>query len=168
MVRRARVAEDPGDAEVEDLHRVAAGEHEVRGLHVAVDDELLVRGRKAARRLRRDAQRPLGRERAPGNDAVERLALVERHRDEEVFAGLVHLEDRADVRVIEGRRGLRFAQDAPPQRRVGRRPQELQRDAPSEAQIGRSIHLAHGAGAEELRDLVMRDVASGLDGNAHA
>ena len=68
-----------GDAEVEHLHDARAelvvGEEDVARLHVAMDDADRVRARDADARLRDDAQRELGAERAdPANEVLQVLA----------------------------------------------------------------------------------------------
>jgi len=76
------------DAEVED-DRVAAGQHDVFGLDVAVDDAVLVGVLQGATDLARDLECGVERELGFGGQALpERLALGERHDVIHQAAGL--------------------------------------------------------------------------------
>ena len=91
----------------------AAGEQDVVGLDVAVDDAAFVRvGERFrdvaedARPLRRSAARRLGRARA------QRFALDEGHRVVRESVDLAGDEDRDDVRMLEARGELDLALEA--------------------------------------------------------
>jgi len=88
----------------------------------------------------------------------ERLPPVPRHDDEEpAVGGLADFVDGADVRMIDGRCGLCFADEAgfglgiPGQ--LGR--QEFQSDRALEARVFRLVDDAHAARAERIRDPVV-------------
>jgi hypothetical protein len=79
------------------------GEHEVRGLDVAVNDAGVMRVLEAPANLDRDVERVGDRQRTALQPLLQRLAVVIRHRDEQLsIVGLVDVVDRADVRVVEG------------------------------------------------------------------
>ena len=79
-----------------------------------------VRVSESARDLQRDRERFVEREPAAIEARLQRFAFVERHRDEQLsVVGLADLVDRADVRVIERRRGARFRDESRLGVRVG-------------------------------------------------
>jgi hypothetical protein len=96
-----------GDAEVQDLEHAVGGDHEVRRLDVPVDHAPLVGLGQPASRLQGEGD-DLGRGHRPPLQAPrQRLALVVRHRDEELAVlRLADLVDGADVEMVERGRGL--------------------------------------------------------------
>jgi hypothetical protein len=101
--RRAR----SGEAEIEDLGLVPAGDEDVGRLDVTVDHALLVRRLQAVGDLCGQRQDHLCRERPAVDIAVQRLALEQLHGDERppvVLVDLVH----CNVRVIERREAARL------------------------------------------------------------
>ncbi len=92
-----------GDAEIDDFHFTALGEHHVGGFDVAVDDAGIMGRGQAAGDLLGYRARVIDRQRSTLDTALERLAVVEAHRDEHAaIDGLVDVVDGADVRIIEG------------------------------------------------------------------
>ena len=109
--RRRTVIQDPGQAEVEQLHLAVAGQLDVGGLQVAVHDPSLVGGLEAQGDLARQRDRLRRRDR-PARDAVgERLALDELHHDVVDVAGRADVVERADVRVLDGGDRARLARE---------------------------------------------------------
>ena len=91
--------------------------------------------------------------------AIERRAVDQLHRDERHAVGFVDVVDRDDVRVVERRRGLRFP-DEPGvaigiRRRVGR--QHLDRERAAEARVHGAVHDAHAAAADFFLEAIMRN-----------
>ena len=124
----ARLADGLRDAEVHH-DRMPAREHDVVGLHVAMDDLVLVRVRERVGDLGGEAQRFLERQPAVAAQPVaQRLAGDERHDVEGqlVVAGDAGVEERQHVRVIEPRGDADLAQEA----LVGDRAGEVGRRAP--------------------------------------
>ena len=93
-----------GEAEVENLDAAVAGDEEVLGLQVAVDDALLVRRGQAAGDLDRVVDRLARGQRAARERVAQRLAL-EQLGDDVRHAGVgADVVDGQDVRVVERRR----------------------------------------------------------------
>ena len=95
-----------------------------------------------------------------GSSCTQRVALHQLLNDEGLaLVGLSGVEHADDVRVIEARRGARFAHEALHQ--IGAiatlRAKQLQRDWTIEPRIVRAIHLAHPATAEQVFESVMCD-----------
>ena len=115
-------------AEVEHLHRAVRRDLDVRGLQVAVDDALLVRGLERVGNLPRDRQRlgdRRGRVHAAGSAATrdplrERLALDQLEDQAAHAVRLFDAVDRADVRMIQRGEHPRLALEAREPIRVGR------------------------------------------------
>ena len=107
-------------------------QEDVRGFHVAMDQALLVRRRQPGGRLHADAQdlfqleRPLGRE-----PLGQRFAGDQRHDQKRQPAARLHLMNRQDVRMNDGRRRLRLAGESLSRQRASRqvRRQHLNGDA---------------------------------------
>ena len=146
-------------AEIDDLHVAVMRQHDVGGLEIAMHDARAVRGGQPGGDIARDARRLADGQR-PALDALpQRLAVVERHRDEELavpFADVVH---RGDVGMVEGAGGLRLAQEAGACVRVlrDRRRQKLERDLAMQALVFGKIDDAHPTGTDGFEDAVMRD-----------
>ena len=89
----------------------------------------------------------------------ESLALQELHRDDGLPIAFINVVNRADVRMVQRRRGVRFAlktlQSLAALREFLR--QELQGDKPVEFGVLRFVDHAHPAPAEFLENAVMRD-----------
>ena len=91
---------------------------------------------------------------------LQRLAVVERHRDEQLPLGcLADLVDRADVGMIQRRRGAGLLQKAA--FRLGSRAevarQELQGDVPAEPLVERLVDHSHRPRAEGFEHAVPAD-----------
>ena len=100
---------DVRDAEVHDIDAVVAGEHDVRGLHVAVDDSLAVRVEEAACNLLDDDFYRFEREFALVlQNFGKRNPLHISHRDKELVALLAEVEYVDDVLVVQFFHRLRF------------------------------------------------------------
>ena len=143
------------EPEVQHLHRAVGADLDVRGLQVAVDDALLVRGlerlgdlpaRSAAPRRAGSARArsaPTDRRPRPVPSPARRTPprLLRDRRSAAMF-GMVQRRQRLALRA-------RTAPAAPGRWR--RRRQDLDRDVAVEPRVARAIDLAHPAGAEWRR-----------------
>jgi hypothetical protein len=148
-----------GEAEVENLYLAIARQHDVRGLQVAVDDAGMMRGGEAGCELQQDRGCLGYGHGAPLEPHPERLAFVERHRDEQLMVPVANLINGGDVRMVEGAGGLRFTKEARPRLRVlrdGRR-EKLERDLAVEACILREVHHTHSAEADRFQNAKVGD-----------
>ena len=121
---------------------------DVRGLQIAMNDPDLVRGGERVRDLRAHLEGLLDRQRAAAQLLGERLPFEVLHDDERtsclVRAGI---EDRTDIRMLDGRDALGLLQQAP--RKGGivglLIRNELDGDLTFEQEIMRQIHVSHPA-----------------------
>ena len=117
-VRRCfRTLYEFGDPEVQNLRLAALRNKNVGGLNVAMNDAFLVRGIQAVGnldgvidQLMQSAGRAVSC--ACLDPFAKRHALQQLHNDEGLAVVLAQLVDRADVGVVEGRGGARFALEA--------------------------------------------------------
>ena len=158
-------AERPGDPEVGDERAAVAGEQDVLGLDVAVDDAVPVGVVERAGDLTGDPERVVDRELALAPEPVaERLALDERHGEPELAAGLTGVENGQDVGMLEPGGELDLALEALGAERGGELGEEdLEGDRAVVAEVVREIDGGHAAAAE----LALEGVAVG-EGVAHA
>ena len=130
-----------------------------------MDDPGGVRGAQGGRHLNGDVERLTEREPRRGEPLPEGLPLDVLHRDVVLaLAGLIERVDRADVRVIERRRGSGLLLEALDAGGIAREVggQELQRDLAPEAQLGREPHLAHASRTDEGDDFVRAEPCARL------
>jgi len=146
------------DAEVEELHRPAAGHEDVRGLHVAMHDADLVSGGERVEHRRRDVNRPRD---ADGLLAVEqrgeRLALHPLHHVVRlVVVRGPGVGDVDDVRVIEPPEGAPLLAQARDEVLAGGQVSEqgLEDELLAELGVLDQIDRAHAPGAEVPDDPV--------------
>ena len=109
-------------------------------------------------------------QRTGGEPILQRRALQILHDDERSPVLLADVVDRADVRVVQRRRRLRFARE--PAQRLGIPRElfgdELERNGTAQPRIFGLVHDAHAAAAELLDDAVVRErltdqrIAAGL------
>ena len=141
------------EAEVEHLHRAVGAHLDVRGLQIAMDDPLLVRGFERLGDLLRDRQRLVERDRAARDALRQILALDEFHHERVHAAGLLEPVDRGDVGMIQRRERLRLALE--PRQAFGVRGervrQDLDRDLAAQRRVRRPIDLPHAAFADLAR-----------------
>ena len=145
-----------GQAEVQDLHVAVAGDEDVLGLHVAVDDAALVRRGEPARDLDRVLDGLAWREPAGADLPPQRVALEQLRDDVGNPLVRAHVVDGEHVRVIERAYGLRFLLEAAQALRVGRcrLGEDLDGDFSPEPRVPGAVDLAHAAGPERPADLV--------------
>ena len=149
-----------GNAEIENLHGAVAEQHDVRRLDVAMNDAARVRGARTTRDLHSDRNRVLEWQPPPLQASRDRLAVVERHREEQLpLVCLANLKDRADVWMIERRRRTRFREEALFRRRLFAEVwwQELQRDVASQPRVVRLVDDSHPTRVDKLADQILPD-----------
>ncbi len=99
-------------AKIQQLYRSLGGQKNIGGLHIAVHDSLFVRRSQAISDLNADIDYRLQRKRFMrtairvrgcmfGDDIPQGLAFQQLHHQEWPALVLLHLVDRADVRVIQ-------------------------------------------------------------------
>ena len=153
------LAERLREAEVQHLHRAVGPQLDVRGLQIAMNDALLVRGFERLGNLPRDRQRVVERNRSLERCARRASAVDELHaRARCMPSRFLEAVDRGDVRMIQRREHLRFALEPREPIRIGRERlrQDLERDVAIQPRVAGAIHLAHAARADELRRLRTR------------
>jgi hypothetical protein len=153
-------AEGAGDPEIHHLHHAAGREHQVRALHVAMHDAVLVGVADPRERLCEQRERPRHRQASlalqqPG----EGLAGHELHHHELPTLGLEQRVERGDVRVVEPGEGARLRAKAGQQLRLRREvgPQRLHGDGPAEQEVGGLEDLADSTLADSPQDPVVAD-----------
>ena len=147
-----------GQTEVEQLCLSAFVDENVGRLDVAVDDMFGMRCIQRIGNLGAQFQHLIDLHRFAHDCLLERLSFHHLHRDERTSLMLADFVDGADVWMVEGRCGLRFALKA--LQRFGCLDQivrqEFQRNMPFEAQILRLIHHSHSATTQFIQNAVMR------------
>jgi hypothetical protein len=162
-------------AEVEEDDAAGAIDHDVRRLHVAVDQAGVVQDAQAAHQLAQGvAQAPLveagagdlGDGRCPRPHVLEEVAaLDELHREEPALVVADQLAEGDQVRVGQALQHAELALEAGQRVRVGVG-QRLQRDPLTALAIERLVHLAHATGAQAPLDL--EPLGERLPGDDHA
>ena len=137
----------PGQTEVQHLHP-GLRHQDVRGLEVAVDDAVAVRVLERIRDLAGEEQRSARRNRASQGPAFHEL-------HHEVVRP--HVEQRADVGVVERRHGQRLVAEALLEALL----RHLHRDRPLEPRVAGLVDVAHPARAHRAQDLVGTEPGAG-------
>ncbi len=155
------IAEELGNAEVEQLHFAARGDQDVRGLEVAMHDELAVGGVHRQRHRYQEGDAP-GDRQPPAACVVENRLAVDLLEDEERAAirSDAAVEETRDPRVGEPGEDLALLQEAAQDFvRVDAALEELERHPLFEVAVDALglPDLAHSAAAEE------REQAVGVD-----
>jgi hypothetical protein len=162
-----------GEAEVGHLARAAAapavvavGHEHVRGLEVAVQHPLAVRGREAPSGLDEGRQHVAPGSRRLPQPLLQRAALDQLHRDHDPVLGIVvDVVDRHHVGVAEHGHGPRLANHARPAERIhDLGTQHLERDLALQPGIVGAEHPAHAALTELLDDEVATEASARIEG----
>ena len=143
-------------SEIEHLHGAVLAHLDVRGLQIAMDDALFVRGFEGFGDLPRNEQRLVDGN-GPTRDAIgQRRAVDELHDERGRAVAPLQAMDVRDVRVIEGREDPRLALEARQAFGVTGHDirQDLDRDVALQIRVVCAIHLAHSAGPEKGDNLV--------------
>ena len=145
--------------EIQDLRRPAFHEKDVRGLDVAVHDSLRMGRIEAVGDLNADLQELRDFDRFGGDSVLESLALEQFHGDERPTLELSDVVNRADVGIVERRRGARLA--AKPLDRLGVLGdvvgKKLERNIPAEPVVSGLVDHAHPTPAQLFQDAVVRN-----------
>ena len=158
---RDRVGRDrgiPRESEVQDLHLLVRGHHDVGRFEVAVNDAFGVRDGKHFGELAGDAHlHGVGRVRA---DHVPKALAVDQLKDQEFSVWAVDdVVDLADVRMLQLRQQARFPEEARLRFRAELAGAErLQRHAPLKTFVEPDEHGAHAPGAEHVGDAEVADL----------
>ena len=148
-----------GEAEVHDFRVAARGDEKIGGLDVAMDDACGVGGVEAVGNLDAPIEKGFDLERAAGDIVFQSLAVEKFHGDEVAAFEFVNFVDGADVGVIEGGGGLRFALETFESLRVAGEifGEKFQRDETAELGVFGFVDDAHSAAAEFFQDAVVGD-----------
>ena len=144
------------DAEIGD-ERVSAGEQNVLGLDVAVDDALLVRIAKRVVHLEGDRDRVFDGQHSLAIQAIaQRLALHERHHIVEQIAGDARVEQPEDVGMLQLRGESDLAlEPLAAERRGELRHEHLDRDFAIVLDVVREIDGGHSATTKLADNIVL-------------
>ena len=160
----AVTAELLGQPEVQDLEAAVAGEEQVLGLQVPVDDARRVGGRERVGDRGAPLRDALAGDRAPPEPRAQRLALEQLGDHEGDAVCLADVVEREHGGMVERRHRARLALEATAAvgvaGHVGR--QDLERDVAPEARVTRPVDLAHAAGAEGAQHLVRSQATSAV------
>ena len=153
-----------GQPEVEQLG-ACPGDHDVRGLDVAVQGAVPVRAVERIGQLAGVAKHLIDRQGAPFEARRQRLALDVLHHQEVGPVLFAHVVEDADVGVAQGGDGAGLTLESLSHvRPVGQmRRQHLDGDDPVQARVTGLVDLAHPTRAHLRQDLVRTPVRSGLE-----
>ena len=152
-----------GKSEVENLDQTVRRDLDVGRLEVPMNDTLLVRRFEPIGNLLRQKEGFVQRKRTARDPLGEGLALDELHDEELLAFAFFEAVESGDVRVVELSEQPSFALEPGQPLFVSGKlfGEDLDRDIPAELPISSSIHFAHPTFANELEDLVMREVLPG-------
>ena len=146
-----------GETEVEDFGVAAAGDEDVGGLDVPVDDVLGVSGVERVCDLDAEVEKEFEVESFAFDEVLQGAAVEKLHDDEGLTALLADVVNRADVGVIEGGCGFGLAAEASEGLRVAGQAfgKEFQGDGTMKAGVFGLIDDTHATAAELIQDAVM-------------
>ena len=152
--------QQPGEPEVEDLHRAAVGDVDVCRLDVAVDDAARMRVLEPEADVHRELDlAPEAHSFGTAHARLKVFALEELHREIRLTLVLAEVVNRDDVRVRELAGGARLADE--PLARLGvpfnRRGDDLQRHHTLDERVEGAVDHPHTALAELLENLITAD-----------
>jgi len=126
-------------------------------------DATRVRGVEAVGDLHCQLEEIVEGDRAPADDAVQRLAVEQLGDDVRLRVVRADVVDRGDVRMFERRGRARLLREPAQALDAVRDPrrQNFDRDVALAPRIARAIHLAHAAAANESDDLVRTEPRTG-------
>ena len=141
------------------LHATLAGEQDVRGFHVAVDDAGVVGCLQRFGNLAGDLQCLGERDGTALQAALQGLAFDQLQHQEVDGVGLLEAVDRADVGVVERRQQLGFALEPGEPVGVGGEVvgEDLDGDVALQLGVTGAVDLPHTPRAERFQDLVMTE-----------
>src|SRR5439155_12077752 len=147
----------------ENLRLTARGDEDVGGFDVPVDDSLGVGGFQSIEYLDAKIQEFVRRDGPFLDSLLQGLALQALHDDEGAAILVADVENRADVRVIQGGSGARLPLEPAERLRISRDflGQKLEGHEPVQANVFGLVDHAHSAPAQLLDDAVMRDGLAG-------
>src|SRR5437667_11847830 len=124
-----------------------------------MNDPSLMGGVKCVGDLKSQVEGFLSLQRPGGDVPLERFAFQVLHDDKRLPLVLADVVKRANVRMVEGRRGAGFAREALERLRVAGklRGEELERHRPAQARVLGLVHDAHAPAAELLEYSIMRN-----------
>ncbi len=136
---------------------VPVRDEEVRGLDVAMDDPAAMRCVERVSNLPGEIEYARDRDRSCFDQLPDGSSLQPFHGDERLTVLIAELVDRADVRMLEGRRQSRFAFEprAPVRSRADIFLQELDGNFTAEPEVLRAVHHSHAAIAEAVEQTVV-------------
>ena len=106
-------------------------------------------------------------QRTPAQALLERLSIEKLHHDEVVAVGAGHVVNRADVRVVQGCNGPRFA--LKPRAELGIVAEaircQLEGDDAVQTGIAGFVHFAHAARTREFEDFVRPKLSTRREGH---
>ena len=145
--------------EVQNLDLAALVQKDVGGLDVTVNDAERVRVLEGVGHLHANIQHLIEPQGLLGNPLPQRCPFQQLHDEERLVAVATDVVQRADVRMIERRRGARLALETVERGRILRQPgrQELHRHLPAQASVLGPIDDTHPAFADLVEDAVMGD-----------
>ena len=136
-----------------------AGEEDVRGFDIAVQNARAMRGIESVGQLNRSVQQFSIGQRSFAQTAVERLTFHQFHDQVRLTVMLPDIENLADIRMVEQGCRTRFSAEAVDQgvvleQLIG---QELDGYLTAETQVLRLVNLAHAATAQMVGHPVIGD-----------
>ena len=152
-------------SEIENLDATVLCDEQVFGLQIAMNDAHVMCRRQSATNLDGVLDNFLGRQRALGGRAAQRLAFQELRDDVRLAVVCAKVVHGDDVGVVQrgGRTGFLLESAEPIGVGTEDQRHDLDRNVPAEPRIVRPIYLAHAAGAERGNDFVAADPFAGLE-----
>src|SRR5690242_822047 len=146
-----------GKTKIEELHLAAVCCKNIGRLDVAVDDGFRMSGIKSVGDLVAIVRDFFDVQGLPGNAMFQGLSLENLHNNEVLAFELVHVIDRADVRVIQGGSSTSFPLKALDRQMVSGNlfGEELHRDHAAQLDVLGLIDDAHPAAAELFQNAIM-------------
>ena len=162
VVGRGGGAVESGQAEIEHLHEAVGADHQVLGLHVAMDEPSLVRRGQCRGRLDGEVEDVGKRDWTGSQPLPERDTLDEFGGNEVQVAIEAEFVDHENVRMTERRRRARFALEALEAVAIVL-VKNLECDRAGELAVAGEVDLPHASGAEPANDLVATDARAGRE-----
>ena len=155
-----------GDAEVHDLHLLAAHDHDIGRLDVAVHHAAFMRGGEAVGDLRADLQHTRQRDAFIGHDVAQLGAFQQLHGDIGQVALTANVVDDDHIGVIESAGGLGLAEKTrfvfSARIALHGEVDGLDRDHAGQRGVLGLVHHAHGTASQLGNDLVTTELAGCL------